>query len=82
VIAVDRQGNVDAEPAHLAFSVEQPWYRSAGFLVVASVALAAIVYLLCLAVYHYHLRGRLIRVAEDLRKTAEGASRAKSEFPG
>jgi diguanylate cyclase (GGDEF)-like protein len=66
VIAIDRQGNVDAKPALLKFSVAAPWYSTTGFRVIAAAALATIIYLLSFGAYQYRMRGKLMRAAEKL----------------
>jgi diguanylate cyclase (GGDEF)-like protein len=45
VVALDRSGNTDPSPARFLFTVVAPWYRTAGFLGILSLALAVIAYL-------------------------------------
>jgi signal transduction histidine kinase/CheY-like chemotaxis protein len=73
VIALDHQGNLSAKPARFEVAVVAPWYRTPGFLILASCCLAIIATLLSLAIYQYQIRGKLM-------KAAKAASQAKSEF--
>jgi signal transduction histidine kinase/CheY-like chemotaxis protein len=80
VRAMDRNGNIDAAGASLAFEVPLPWYRQAGFLAIIFVSIASIGGLLALAVYNYRQLRRAKIAAEAAKITAECASRSKSEF--
>jgi signal transduction histidine kinase/CheY-like chemotaxis protein len=80
VRAMDRSGNVDLHPQAFEFVVLQPWYRQAGFLILAGFGLAATFTLAFLAVSQYRRRGDLIVQLRDAKRQAEAASRHKTEF--
>jgi signal transduction histidine kinase/CheY-like chemotaxis protein len=87
VRAMDRNGNADPAPAGFDFAVLLPWYREAGFMVIAVLGAALIAGLVGLAAFHYRARGRMIaqlrraqRSAEAALNAAQAASRAKSDF--
>ncbi|HZP61223.1 MAG TPA: response regulator [Opitutaceae bacterium] len=80
VRAMDRNANVAREPAVFAFTVVFPWYRQAGFLLLAGLGAAVIAGLIRLTVLHYRQRTRLIAQLRKAKDLAEEASRAKSEF--
>lgn len=60
VRAMDRNGNIDARPAHFEFFVPPPWYRNQTFRIVAVISLACIFSLLAFAILSYRQRGLLI----------------------
>ena len=80
VRSMDRNGNVDATPAVLEFSVLLPWYKQTGFLAIILAAGVLILVLLHLAGSSYRRRGRLLVQLHQAKEAAETASRAKSEF--
>ncbi len=80
VRAMDRNGNQERAWDSFEFLVNLPWYRQAGFLIIAGVGWLAITILIGMAVRNYRQRGALIVQANDLRLAAESASRHKSEF--
>jgi signal transduction histidine kinase/CheY-like chemotaxis protein/streptogramin lyase len=73
VHAMDRNGNVDPNPAAFELSVPLPWYREAGFLLILGFSALTIVGLAWLAASHY----RQLRTAKI---AAEAASLSKSAF--
>jgi signal transduction histidine kinase/ActR/RegA family two-component response regulator len=73
VHAMDRNGNVDPNPAAFELSVPLPWYREAGFLLILGLSALTIVGLAWLAASHY----RQLRTAKI---AAEAASLSKSAF--
>jgi diguanylate cyclase (GGDEF)-like protein len=57
VRAMDRNGNIDPNPAHFPFTVLWPWYRETGFYMVSGILLLAIALLLRSGyIYHRNLR--------------------------
>jgi signal transduction histidine kinase/CheY-like chemotaxis protein len=80
VRAMDRSGNVDPHPKTLEFVVLQPWYREAGFRILAGFGLAAILTLAWLAISQYRRRGELIVQLHHAKERAEAGSRHKTEF--
>jgi signal transduction histidine kinase/CheY-like chemotaxis protein len=80
VRAMDRSGNIDPQPQALDFVVLQPWYRQAGFLLLAGFGAAAILTLAWLAGSQYRRRGELIVQLHDAKERAEAASRHKTDF--
>ncbi len=80
VRSMDRNGNVDATPAVLEFSVLLPWYKQTGFLAIILAAGVVILVLLHMAGSSYRRRGRLLVQLHQAKEAAETASRAKSEF--
>ena len=80
VRAMDRNANIGPKPATFDFAVVFPWYRQAGFLLLAGLGVAVIGTLLRLIFLHYRQRTRLIAQLRKARDAAEAASRAKSEF--
>jgi Signal transduction histidine kinase len=80
VSAMDRNGNREPAWDSFDFLVSLPWYRQAGFLIIAAAGCLAIALLLGMAVRNYRQRGALIVQANYLRLAAESASRHKSEF--
>jgi PAS domain S-box-containing protein len=53
VRAIDRNGNIDPSPAVFSFTVLLPWYRTSGFLVIASLGSLVIIFLVGYAVSRY-----------------------------
>jgi signal transduction histidine kinase/CheY-like chemotaxis protein len=80
VRAMDRRGNVERHPDSFEFTMVPPWYRQNGFILIALLGGAAILFLLGSASISYLQRGTLIVDLEAARLTAESASRHKSEF--
>ncbi|MEK7407108.1 MAG: response regulator, partial [Acidobacteriota bacterium] len=80
VRAMDRNGNIDPTPAVFEFTVLLPWYRQAGFLVVAGSGSLALLFLAAFAVGEYARRGKLVVELKRARDAAEAASQAKSSF--
>ena len=80
VRAMDRKGNVEQHPDSFEFTMVPPWYRQNGFLWIALIGSAAILFLVGAAVASYRQRGKLITDLEQARQAAESASRHKSEF--
>src|SRR5581483_1245775 len=76
----DRSGNIEASPRQLWFTVQRPWYRQLGFIVLLGGALIVIAVLAVLAVVQYRRRGELIVKLRETSRLAEAASRHKSEF--
>ena len=60
VRAMDRNGNIDPNPAAHSFAVLLPWYHTAGFHWVAGISAVVIVFLVSLALSSYSQRGKLI----------------------
>ena len=73
VRAMDRNGNVDPTPDAFDFAVLLPWYKQAGFILIAAGSFLVISTLLGLAAAQY-------RALKRAKQTAESASRSKSEF--
>ena len=80
VRAMDRAGNISANPAALRFTVLSPWYLQTMFLTLALPGIAALLLLVGLAVRHYRSRERLIAELHEAKLAAEAGSRAKSHF--
>jgi len=73
VRAMDRNGNVDPNPAAFELSVPLPWYREAGFLFILGFSALTIVGLAWLALSHYRQLGAA-------KTAAEAANFSKSAF--
>ncbi len=80
VRAMDRNGNIEQPGDSFEFTVVPPWYRQNGFLWIALMGGAAILFLIGAAGVSYRQRGTLIVDLEEARLSAESASRLKSEF--
>ncbi len=80
VRAMDRNANIGSHPAVYHFTVVFPWYRQAGFLLLAGAGAGIIAWLVRLVAVHYRQRSRLIIQLRKAKDAAEAASRAKSEF--
>jgi signal transduction histidine kinase/DNA-binding response OmpR family regulator len=80
VRAMDRNANVGLNPAVFDFTVVFPWYRQAGFLVLAGAGALIIALLTRLTISHYRQRSSLIVQLRGSKDAAEAANRAKSEF--
>jgi signal transduction histidine kinase/FixJ family two-component response regulator len=80
VRAMDRNGNMDRHPQSIQFRVLNPWYLSAGFLLLAGAGMASILTLGYLAISQYLRRGELIVELHRAKLHAERSSRHKTEF--
>jgi signal transduction histidine kinase/DNA-binding response OmpR family regulator/streptogramin lyase len=80
VRAMDRNGNIDPQPASFTFTVLLPWWRQSGFVFLAVLAAGVIFGLGSMAVSEYRKRGQLVVDLRHAKEIAETASRAKSQF--
>jgi signal transduction histidine kinase/ligand-binding sensor domain-containing protein/ActR/RegA family two-component response regulator len=80
VRAMDRNGNREPAADSFEFIVDLPWFRQAGFILIAGAGCLAIAILVGIAIRNFRLRGALIVQLNDSRLAAESASRHKSEF--
>ncbi|MFB3905586.1 MAG: methyl-accepting chemotaxis protein [Acidobacteriota bacterium] len=79
VRAMDRNGNIDGNPASFEFTVLSPWYFQKGFLAIAGIGALIIFWQGRRAFRHYAERGRMIEQltsanAEVQQRTLELAS--------
>lgn len=69
VRAMDRSGNIDAQPARLEFSIVLPWYRETRLIGIASAGLVVAVFFAALA---FNRHRHLVRSYQEVgRKVAE-----------
>jgi signal transduction histidine kinase/ligand-binding sensor domain-containing protein/ActR/RegA family two-component response regulator len=80
VRAMDRNANGEPAADSFEFIVDLPWFRQAGFFVIAAAGCLVIMILVGMAVRNFRQRGALIVQLNDSRLAAESASRHKSEF--
>jgi signal transduction histidine kinase/CheY-like chemotaxis protein len=77
---MDRNGNGQPASDQFEFTVVPPWYRQAGFILIAAAGAMIIMALVLVALAEYRQRGRLILDLDLARLAAETASHHKSRF--
>src|ERR1039458_6006002 len=77
---MDRNSNGQPASDQFEFTVVPPWYRQAGFILIAAAGAMIIMALVLVALAEYRQRGRLILELNQARLAAETASHHKSRF--